>query len=179
MNNRYKTAAIGLLLLGLGGALVLGVHASEKEGQKNMALATNPLYKTECGSCHISYPPGLLPVRSWEKVMAELDKHFGENAEVNKETATALLAYLTEQAADRADNKRSKKVAAAIRSEESPMRITETRYFQHKHQEIPQRIRDNPKVGSFSRCERCHPGAEQGSFDEHELRIPGAGRWED
>jgi len=34
-------------------------------------------------------------------------------------------------------------------------------------------------VGSFARCEACHRGAEQGDFDEHGVRIPGHGNWDD
>jgi len=40
-------------------------------------------------------------------------------------------------------------------------------------------VKDNPEVGSFSRCDACHTGAAKGSYDEHGVRIPGFGRWED
>jgi hypothetical protein len=40
-------------------------------------------------------------------------------------------------------------------------------------------VTGNPEVVSFSRCETCHRGAEQGDFDEHGVRIPGYGRWDD
>jgi hypothetical protein len=40
-----------------------------------------PLYKDECGSCHFAYPPTMLPAASWERVMAGLGAHFGDNAD--------------------------------------------------------------------------------------------------
>ena len=40
-------------------------------------------------------------------------------------------------------------------------------------------VAGNPYVGSFSRCEICHGDAEEGNFDEHGVRIPGYGRWDD
>ena len=32
-----------------------------------------PLYKEECGSCHIAYPAVLLPPGSWQKLMVGLE----------------------------------------------------------------------------------------------------------
>ena len=32
---------------------------------------TNPVYVEECGSCHMAYPPGLLPALSWQKIMPQ------------------------------------------------------------------------------------------------------------
>jgi hypothetical protein len=40
-------------------------------------------------------------------------------------------------------------------------------------------VKGNPDVGSFSRCETYHRGADRGNFDEHGVRIPGDGRWDD
>ena len=50
---------------------------------RGIAADTNPAYEEECGSCHMAYPPGLLPGVSWQRLMAELDNHFGDNAEID------------------------------------------------------------------------------------------------
>ena len=48
------------------------------------------------------------------------------------------------------------------------------------HDEIPPRmVKDNPEVGSFSQCNSCHRGAAEGVYNEHQVSIPGYGRWED
>jgi hypothetical protein len=63
---------------------------------------------------------------------------------------------------------------------QDPPRITQTRYFLRKHDEVPMRlVSGNPKIGSFSNCQACHVGAARGDFDEDDVRIPGVGRWED
>jgi hypothetical protein len=63
---------------------------------------------------------------------------------------------------------------------QDPPRITQTRYFLRKHDEVPMRlVSGNPEIGSFSNCQACHVGAAKGSFDEDDVRIPGVGRWED
>jgi len=37
----------------------------------------------------------------------------------------------------------------------------------------------NPKLGSFSACQACHTSADNGNYNEHEVRIAGFGRWDD
>ena len=43
-------------------------------GGHKLAAATNAAWKSECGSCHVAYPPGLLPAASWRAIMAGLDR---------------------------------------------------------------------------------------------------------
>ncbi|MEO5331021.1 MAG: diheme cytochrome c [Magnetococcus sp. YQC-5] len=185
MHQKQKLLGIGLFILCVGGGISLGVSASDKERSggkqhRDVAPVQEKQYSADCGSCHFAYQPGLLPARSWEKLLAGLGEHFGENAEVSQEVQNALKTYLTRNAADRVDDGRSKKIAASIAPDETPVRITETRYFVKKHREIPRRFWEkNPKIGSLIRCEACHTKAEEGSFNEHEVQIPGIGRWED
>jgi hypothetical protein len=61
-----------------------------------------------------------------------------------------------------------------------PLRISQTRWFRAQHHEIPVKmVSNNPGIGNFSRCDACHTRSAQGSFNEHEVRIPGYGRWDD
>lgn len=150
---------------------------SKKSG---VSPVKSTLYKEECGSCHFAYQPGLLPARSWKKMMGDLENHFDENAELDKETQTKLTKYLVDNAADQSNYKRSRRIMNSLGKNDAPLRITETPYFIRKHDEIPKRmVKDNPKLGSFSKCAACHTNADKGSFDEDEVRIPGVGRWED
>jgi hypothetical protein len=34
-------------------------------------------------------------------------------------------------------------------------------------------------VKSFANCNACHTRAAEGSFRERDIRIPGAGKWDD
>jgi hypothetical protein len=38
-----------------------------------------------CGSCHMAFPPQMLPARSWTAIMDGLDKHLGENVVLDAE----------------------------------------------------------------------------------------------
>ena len=140
-------------------------------------------YQSNCAECHFAYFPGLLPVRSWKKLMAPkaLEDHFGENAELEENDRRYILDFLVRNAADDAGYKRSKKIIRSLSADETPLRITEVPYIKKKHSEIPKKlISGNPKVRSLSNCLRCHREAkDQGIFDDDTVLIPGHGRWDD
>lgn len=184
--NKIVAGALSAALLAIGVVgIVLGDDDDEGRGGKSsrgrdLAPVTNAVYRTECGSCHFAYQPGLLPADGWQRIMGSLDNHFGDDASLDPAVAKELLDYLTANSADGNASIRSRAFAAKPIAADGLPRITQTAYFQRKHDEIPQRlVKDNPKVGSFSNCNACHQGAEQGDFNEHRVSIPGAGRWTD
>lgn len=147
---------------------------------KQFINTQNPVYREECGSCHMAYPAGLLPARSWDKLMAGLDDHFGDNAELLADTHKVISNYLSANSADHQSSRLSRKFFYSIDKNSTPLRITDLAYFQHKHDEIPARmVVGNKKVNSFSHCNSCHTGAEKGSFNDNDVTIPGYGRWDD
>jgi len=182
----FIVTAASLLLTGIA-ACDFEAHDDDDENayaasfsRLDVAPVENKLYREECGSCHFAYQPGLLPARSWQKMMAGLEDHFGENAELEVQPRTALTEYLMKNAAEHSNYKRSRKILASLNKEETPMRISETRYFVRKHHELSKSmVQGNPKVGSYSACAACHVNADKGSYSENEIRIPGFGRWED
>ncbi len=137
-------------------------------------------YKTECGECHMAYPPGLLPARSWTRIMQTLDDHYSDNAELDQEVARAIEQYLMTHGADSSGKYRSGKWARSIKQNAVPLRISELSYFEHEHDDLGKRmVADNPEVLSFSNCNACHKKAEQGSFRERDINIPNYGEWDD
>ena len=52
------------------------------------------------------------------------------------------------------------------------LRISETRWFVHEHDEVPSSVWKSAKVKSPSNCSACHSNAEQGDFSEHSVHIP-------
>ena len=187
-----KPIVIGVVLvatLGLGAQLALSDddHEGKADGwgkilqhTPDVAGVHNARYVTECSSCHMAYPPGLLPARSWEKIMSGLGDHFGDNAELDAQTTAILTRYLVDNSADKSDYRRSRQIMRSLMQEAAPLRISEVPYIRDKHNEIPQRlIKGNTRVGSLGNCSACHQNAQQGSFREAEIRIPGYGRWQD
>ena len=153
----------------------------ERSGSRlDVAPVTNQLYRSECASCHFAYQPGLLPSRSWQKMMTGLDDHFGDNAELMAEDYTVIINYLTENAAEFSDHKRSRRINNSLAKDETPLRITDTPYFKRKHRKLSlSRISNNPEIGSISNCVACHRQADKGSFNEDEIKIPGETSWRD
>lgn len=146
--------------------------------EDTMPLPNNALYVKECSRCHLAYPPGLLPARSWENLLGNMQSHFGE--QVTLADTGAITAYVTTHAADRSSSIMAGKIVQSLRSGEPPQRIVEIPFIRYEHEEIPQRlITENPQVKSLSHCASCHPRAQEGSFRESEVDIPGHGRWID
>jgi len=138
------------------------------------------LYREECGGCHFPFQPGFLPAASWQRLMGGLSDHFGENAELSDESGQRILDYLVANAAGKVDREIPNKVMWSLRHTPEPTRITETAFFRHEHREIPPWVLENKgEPISFANCDTCHERALQGSYNEHEIRIPGVGRWED
>jgi hypothetical protein len=141
--------------------------------QLDFAPVINQQYQAECGSCHFAFQPGLLPQRSWQKIMGELDNHFGDNAELEATLHKTILTYLIANSAEHSNYLRSRNLVDSINSNEIPMRITDTLYFKRKHNQIPEQlVKGNPATGSFSNCNTCHRHAEQGLYNEHDVLIP-------
>lgn len=116
-------------------------------------------YAAECGSCHLAFPPRLLPGRSWAALLGGLADHFGENAEVDAKTRQQLEAFLVQGGAKDPGG-------------QAPLRITELRWWRHEHDELPPATFQRKAVMSPANCGACHPGASRGDFEEHAVRIP-------
>jgi len=126
-------------------------------------------YLDACGDCHFAYPPQLLPQPSWQQIMANLDNHFDDNAELEPNDWQLINQYLTTMTDDKGPLYRMANDGKA------PVRITELRYFTHEHNEFPRHwVEDNPKVISLGSCISCHITNSRGQmFDEHSVSIPG------
>lgn len=130
------------------------------------------IWKAECSACHMAYPPGLLPERSWRKLLAELNKHFAQDASVDAATTKTILDYLVSNSAERGTSRRSARFLGAIPSTATPLRITENSFFVREHREVTPADWKLPKVGSPANCNACHSDAEQGEFSGRNARIP-------
>jgi len=140
-------------------ALPAQVHADGRPMSPGQPL---PAYQQECGSCHLAYPPGLLPASSWRRIMSSLDTHFGTDASLDAAMTQQIASWL------QAHGGRSGKTAI-----EAPQdRITRSAWFERKHRRIVPAVWQHASVKSAANCAACHTGAAQGDFNEDRLRIP-------
>jgi hypothetical protein len=125
-------------------------------------IPPSPLYRQECASCHIAYPPSMLPAASWLHLMRNLPHHFGADASLEPAAVKELSDWLAANAGD----------ARRVRDRPAQDRITRTAWFVREHREIGASAWQRPSIRSASNCAACHTRAEQGVFDEHDVRIP-------
>ncbi len=148
---------LGLFFLLIAGTVGTGAALADDDSY----TATDPVWKAECGGCHLAFPPELLPASSWRTMMSGLDRHFGTDASLDPATAAKITAFLEKNAS------RKGKLAS-----EKTLRITETRWFVHEHDEVPARVWKSEKVKGASNCGACHVNAERGDYSEHSVRVP-------
>ena len=149
------------VVLQLAAAILAAAATSAPAGEHRYA-ATNQTWQAECASCHIAYPPQLLPAHSWQRLMDGLDRHFGTDAGLAPAAASEIGRFLQ---ANAAQGKRAARV-------EGSLRITETAWFTRKHDEVPARTWRHADVRSPANCSACHRQAEQGDYSERSVRIP-------
>lgn len=160
----------------LGALLASGFWLGTSWGdgsQLSFPPITHKATRDECAACHMAYPAGLLPARSWTRMMNSLENHFGEDASLAHEETAAITRYLVGNAADSAHaNDRSRRIASGIAVNTAPLRFTETPYFGYLHDEVPAGVWKRAKIGSRANCIACHTRGETGSFAEREIKIP-------
>lgn len=145
--------------------VIFNAHADndrhERGGSSERPVPLNTTFKQECSTCHIAYSPSLLTAESWRQVMGGLSKHFGSDASLTEVENKEITAFLIKNASTRS-------------TPSSPLRITETAWFKRKHdaREISPSVWKSSAVKSASNCAACHPRADQGNFNEHEIRMP-------
>jgi hypothetical protein len=149
----------GLVLLA---TMLVSQTAPADEHAPLAAVALLPKYATECASCHLAYPPGLLPAPSWQRVMKTLPKHYGVDASLDAATVQEITAWLSANAAtDR-----------RLREAPPDDRITRSSWFVREHDEVSDATWKRPAIKSASNCAACHTGADKGDFSERHVRIP-------
>ncbi|MRI83670.1 MAG: cytochrome C [Nitratiruptor sp.] len=157
----------------------ISLFATDTIFQKLFSPKEPTLYQKECGSCHFAYQPQLLPKRSWQKMMANLEDHFGTDATLDPEDNQTIAAYLYAKAADVRPKGEMSEMALSMPQDKTLLRITELPEFKKEHGKIPQRYIEQKAVKSLSNCAACHRDAKQGLYEEENILIPGYGRWED
>ncbi len=158
-----KVLVSGLLVMCLSMSAAFAEEDEDDDDEgRAFPMVSNPKWKAECGSCHVAFPPDMLPAQSWRAVMSGLDKHFGTDASLDAATGDEITAFLEKYAGRRATDPVGKPL----------LRISETRWFKSEHRKVAARTWNNPKVKSAANCAACHTQAENGRFGERDIVIP-------
>ena len=149
------------IALWLASVFFFAVGAQADEYKKAPVL---DIYTQECASCHMAYPPDLLPVASWQRIMDTLDKHYGVDATLDKSSLQKIKNWLSIHA----------EKSSQAKSEPPKDRITLSKWFLRKHnsKEISASVWKRASIGTPANCNACHINAAQGDFNEDNIRIP-------
>jgi mono/diheme cytochrome c family protein len=148
--------------LALAAVLGTSIAAHADEDRRGPRPPLLPKYQQECASCHIAYTPGMLPASSWQRLMTGLPRHFGADASLDAASVKELSTWLVANAA----------TSNRVREAPPQDRITRSAWFTRKHDEVPPAAWKRPVVKSPSNCSACHAQADQGDFNERNVRIP-------
>lgn len=147
------------------------VFARDHKEVKTIPIVTNQAYMKNCGSCHFAYQPGLLPARSWVKIIDSPGGHPGGNLSLDRKAKTEIKKYLEQNSAEKSPAKRSRKILDSIGGD-TPVRISEISYIKEKHREISQDVFMRKAIGSRANCVACHRGAVRGVYEDDDVVIP-------
>ncbi len=121
-----------------------------------------PIYKQECGTCHMAYPPGFLSKPAWGRVMSSLSSHYGTDASLDDQQVKEISQWLNQYAGT------YKRVVNSSKED----RITTTEWFIRKHREVNPNVFQRAAIKSPANCAACHTTATKGDFEEDNVRIP-------
>lgn len=136
------------------------------------SLVQNAVWQNECGSCHLSYHPSLLPRRSWQRLLSEQAQHFGSDLALDRPTLTALTAYALAHAAEQHATEAAYKIERSVPAASAPIRISDTPYWQRKHRDITPAQWQLPWIKSKANCAACHLDALAATFEDAAMHVP-------
>lgn len=139
-------------------------------------LSDDATWQAECGGCHLAYHPTLLPARSWQRMMAEQQSHFGDDLALDETTTTHVTDFLVANAAERALTEAAWKIQRTTPGDASPLRITELPYWRRTHDGLPEWVWKSPQVHGKHDCAACHLDAARGTFEDGAMRLPAPAR---
>lgn len=132
-------------------------------------------FANECGSCHITYPPFLLPKNSWALMMKDLENHFGDDASIDEELNISILSFLEKNSSENSTHQAAVYILKSLKENNSTIAITKTPYWQKRHENIDKNIFLSKDVKSKANCSACHQDIEFGLLENSLIKIPKKG----
>ena len=97
--------------------------------------AQNSDFAHECAQCHTLYAPFMQTSDKHEKIMANLENHFGDDASIDDETNKKILEFLRQNSAEKSSSKWAIKFA-----KNDDIAITSSPFWQKAHENLNKAI---------------------------------------
>jgi hypothetical protein len=144
---------------------------SLEQMEKAVPAADDPTYQEVCGACHFPLQPGLLPARSWQRLLAGTEDHFGASLGLDDAQLGELEAYLTAHAAERTTSELAQDIVESVGSS-IPVRVTDIPEIRSEHRRVDPAVFERPSVAGRANCPACHRAAASGVYDDDTVTIP-------
>ncbi|MEJ2728418.1 MAG: diheme cytochrome c [Deltaproteobacteria bacterium] len=154
-----------------GGSQKIDDDNKDHDRDDYLKPVANLTYKETCGECHFAYQPELLPSASWQKILNQLDDHFGEEVEAEPDAIKDITDYLKANGAESSSAKISVQIMRSLKNR-VPAKITEIPCILKKHRELDPAVFERESIGSLANCTACHITAEKGIYDDDAVKIP-------
>ncbi|MCK5445250.1 MAG: diheme cytochrome c [Rhodospirillaceae bacterium] len=158
-------------ILNIAAILVIVIATGARA--ETFPVITDQTVLSECGDCHMAFPPETLPKALWQKIIRNLSDHFGEDASIDDATVAVILDYHVKNASDVSQTRAAK---VKWRTTRPVTRILDAPRFIDKHRGCDAAFK-NPQVKSPSNCLACHPDMQRtGSTNENLSFLPASVR---
>jgi cytochrome b len=131
-------------------------------------------YYHDCGDCHKTYPPFILPKKSWKRIMDGLDNHFGEeltDQNVSQAARISIRRFLYDHSAEHSTREVSFKMLQSI-GDRNPKSTSKVMYWRETHADIDPSVYKRKSIKDRSHCWACHKDFEYGNLDDINIKIP-------
>lgn len=132
----------------------------------------HPDFYNECSSCHIAYPPYLLPRNSWKLLMGDLENHFGDDASLDSNTAQSIYSFLNQNSAEASTHQAAHMITKSLKEKDDTIAISNTPYWKKRHSSIDENIFTSQEIKSKANCQACHMDIENGLMENHLIKLP-------
>lgn len=158
-------------LASLGTYFSVSAPAIFAQADYSVVNTRNTIHINSCGSCHLPYSPGLLPLESWVAVLAGMENHFGTTVELSAANSAHILTYLEEHALQSGQSSVMGQLAAEL-PDPPALRITALPVFVNLHSDAAELLGyEKNEQAPLGRCENCHRAAASHIFDKALLRV--------
>jgi cytochrome b len=167
---RHRAPAIALFVALTCGAAAYLWHANAEVGPGTISESANPAsWRGECESCHLAYPPCLLPGRSWDAILAPGADHFGEDLALSADLRERLSRIAATPPHD--ESWACWKMRTSVPQAATPVRITATPFWRDAHARLAPRAFKPPSSSGPHDCGACHRDASSSTFGSRSLQI--------
>ncbi len=171
----HGVAALAISALLLGGS-VYALQRMSLHQPTALPIAParfDPAFAEECSACHILYHPSLLPAADWDRLMAGLDDHYGEDASLDAGATKRIRDWLVANAAETADTRPAHLFTLPTHADGALGSIAATAAWHNLHDDaLESGAFEVKSVRSRANCEACHKDAETGFFSPFNVNIP-------